>query len=260
MKLNLSLKQSNDRAKIFGIILIIIGIGFLFNPTSLNIKIAFASILIGIFMIFMITEKTVPEKISTAQIKGDLNAVKKIIRQLNLDGNAVFLPKSEILNEERILIPPNDSGVIKVPNINDDHVFLTGPDGKNLGISIPPSGLKLLNEIEKEGIFENTGIENIEEKLQKFVGMDLLKSVSLKRQQYGWDLELERPIFCPRDQNFCRQYPCPTCSAILTAITRIMSDALTASNKILRINSTTNNGRKTTFHLNFVDMRLKQGN
>lgn len=230
-------------------------LGYLFNPTPTNMKIGFASILVGTIAIFLITDRSVPKKISDANIEGNIDVVKKIIRELHFDGNAVFLLKSDILTEERILIAPNKTGIIKVPNINDDHVFLTGTDGRNLGISIPPSGLKLLKEIEKDEDFENTDMENIGEKLQKFVGMNLLKSVSFKKEQNGWKLELEKPIFCPNDQNLCRQYPCPTCSAVLTAIAR----ASNVSNQKLWIDNTTYNGKKITFHINFISKRTKQG-
>jgi len=259
LKRRFSITQSHIRAKIIGTIFIIIGIGFLlgyfFNPTPLNMKMGFASILVGTIMIFLITDRSVPKITSDANIEGSIDAVKKIIRELHLDGNAVFLPKSDILTEERILIPPNKAGIIKVPNIGDDDVFLTGTDGGNLGISIPPSGLKLLKEIEKDEDFENTDMGSIGEKLQKFVGMNLLKSVLFKKEQSGWKLELEKPIFCPNDQKLCRQYPCPTCSAVLTAIAR----ASNVSNQKLWINNTTHNGKKITFHINFINKRIKQG-
>jgi len=103
MKLHFLMRQPHVKAKIIGIILIAIGIVFLLNSTSLYIKIGFASILIGIFMIFMITERSIPKKISDAQIEGNLGLVKSITKELNLAGNAVFIPKSDILTEERIL-------------------------------------------------------------------------------------------------------------------------------------------------------------
>ena len=256
MKKQFSITQSHIRAKIIGIIFIAIGVIFFINPTSLDIKIGFASILIGIFMIFMITEKSVPKKTSDAEIKGNLDAVKNIIRELHLDGHAIFLPKSDILTEERILIPPDKSGIIRIPNIDNNHVFLMGKDGKNLGVAIPPSGLNLLKELEKNEDFENNGVENIDEKLQKFVGMNLLTSISLKKLRSGFKLEMNKPLSCPNDQNLCTQYPCPTCSAVLTAISR----ASTASQKKLWINRTTHNGKKVTFYLNFIDQRSTQGN
>lgn len=215
-------------------------------------KIGFASIFIGLFMIFMITEKSIPKKASDAQIEGNMNVIKKIIKELNLNGNAVFLPKFDTLTEERILIPPNELGIIKIPIMNNNNVFLTGPNGENLGILIPPAGLKLLKEIENDEDFRNTDIENIEEKLQIFVGLNLLKSVSFKKQQNGWKLELDKPMFCNNGQNLEMQYPCPTCSAVLTAITR-------ALNEKIRIYSTTLDGEKITYNINFIRKRIKQG-
>lgn len=258
LKQYLSLKQPNITSRIIGIILIIIGLGFFigysFNPTLLYLKIGFASIIIGAFVILILSEQSFPKKTSDAKIEGNIDAVKKFIGEFQLDGNAIFLTKSDNLSEERVFIPPNKTGIIKISTIDNNHVFMTGSDGRNLGILIPPSGLKLLNEIEKYEDFKNADMRNIEEKLQKFVGMNLLKSISFKREESGWRLELERPIFCPNDEKLCRQYPCPTCSAVLTAIAR----ASNSIDKKLWINNTTNNGTKIRFYINFISKRKKQ--
>jgi hypothetical protein len=222
------------------------GISFFLNPTSLNIKIAFASILIGLFMIFMITEKTIPKNLSNAQMEGDINIAEKLISQMNLEGNAIFLPKSDTLSEERIFIPPNRLGLIKIPNIADNNIILKGKDNVNYGLSVPPSGLKLLEKIEKNIDFENTNFKSLEEKLQIFVGMDLLKSISFKKNKNGWRLEIDKPMFCNNGQSLHMQYPCPTCSAVITAITR-------SFNKKIRIYYvTTHEGQKVTYYLNFI--------
>lgn len=242
MKGRLILNQPHIKAKIIGLILISIGIFSLLNPIQFFIKIGFASILIGIFIIFMITERSIPEKISHAQIDGNQNVIKKILKELNLTGNAIFIPKSDILREERIFIPLNNSEV-SIPEIDDDFVFSTGNDGKSLGISIPPSGLKLLQEIEKETDFENTGNDEIEEKLQSFVGMNLLKSVSFKKDRDKWKLELEKPIICTDDPYICSKNPCPACSAVISAITK-------ASKKQIYIEDVIHNGKKMEFHIN----------
>jgi len=252
LKTHISFTQSHIRARIIGSILIVIGMIFLVNPTSLNIKIGFVSIFTGIFMIFMITEKSILEKISDAQVEVNSDTVKKILKDFNLKGNAVFLPKSDVLTEERILIPPNESGIIKIPNVAQNTIFLRGVNRENLGILIPPSGLKLLNEIDKEGTFENAGIENIEERLQIFVGMNLLKSVSLRKLQNGWYLVIEKPLFSSNGSDLHKQFPCPICSAIITAITRSL-------NQKLRIYHVTQNGEKIEFHLNIIKMRNNRG-
>jgi len=252
LKLYVLTNQPYIRAKIIGAILIAMGIIFLLNPTDLNVKIGFTSIIIGIFMIVMITEKSIPKKISDAQAEGNLDIIKKMLKDLDLNGNAVFLPKSDILNEERILIPPNKEGVIEIPDIHNNALFLKGINGKNLGISIPPAGLKLLKEIDKEVKFENTEIENINEKLQIFVGMDLLKSVSFRKLQSGWSLEVTKPMFKNNGHNIHNQYPCPICSAVIIAVTRSL-------NEKMRIYNVTQNGDKIIFYLNIIKQKSKQG-
>lgn len=169
------------------------------------------------------------------------DVLEKIIREYNLSGNAVFLPKSKILSEERIYIPKNKSD-IKPPYIDDDSVLIKNTKKKILGLSLLPSGKKLLKEIEKEVDFEDIDIENVEGELWKFVSLNLLKSIHLEKHKGSWKLILEKPVFCRYDQNVCKQYPCPTCSAALTAITR-------ATKKKIRIKDTKIERKKITFDL-----------
>jgi len=248
LKIKLKLKQYNIGIKTIGIILTIIGLVFLSDPTSLNLKIGFASILIGILIVFVISIKITPQELCDKQINGNIEVVKKIIHELNLKGHAIIIPKTENLSEERIIIPPKNKKIAKIPNINNENVFLKGKNNKNLGIAIPPSGLQLLNHIEKRENFKITSIEDLEKKLQIFVGMDLVRSLTFKQNQYSWELVLEKPIFCSKDPTLCKQYPCPTCSAILVAMIRAMN------NPELRlvIKGVKQNGSKITFYLNFI--------
>ena len=254
MKIKIRLKHSNTAIKTIGIILTIIGLVFLLDPTTLNLKIGFAAILIGILIVFVISLKTTPEKIFDKIIKGNIETIEKIIKELKLKGNAILIPKTENLTEERIIIPTKNIEKAKIPNIKNENVFLRGKKNKNLGIAIPPSGLQLLNEIEKEEKFRITKIEDIDKKLQIFVGMDLIKYISFKQGQDFWALELEKPNFCPKNLELCKQYPCPTCSAILTAIIRAMNNP----DLRLIIKDVNENGSKIIFHLKFIKRKQKK--
>ena len=196
-------------------------------------------------MIFLITEKSIPIKISDALVVANIDTVKKLIKELNLQGNAVFLPKSENLSEERIFIPPNKSGTLKIPEINEDNIILIAQDGKTLGISVPPSGLKLINEIEKDDAFKNINIENLEEKLNLLIGLNLLKSISFKKQKNGWKLEIENLITYNDNYELYNQYPDPISSAVIIMITRVLKERI-------RIYNTNFNGKKINFHLNLI--------
>ena len=253
MKIKFSIPLSQIKSKLIGTTLIIIGcIIIIINQTTFYIKIGFSAILIGILAILILPGRIIPKTISDAQIEGDMEIIKKLIKELNLQGNAIFLPRPSNTSEERILIPPNKSRVIKIPKNAYEKVFLTGNNKKNLGISIPPSGLKLLEKLGENGSFENINIENIDEKLQRFKEMKLLNSVSFKGKQNEWKLEITKPhLFCPHDQTLCQQYPCPTCSALLTLISRMTNN----SDKRLWINNVKHNGEKVTFYLNFINKK-----
>lgn len=230
------LHERDVQAKIIGVAFIIIGLLLLLFRTALVLKFSFALIMIGVLMILLITEESVPRKISSAQIQGNLAFINRMINELKLAGNAVFLPKSRLLSEERVFIPAQKTTKSPIPYVDDDVVITKG------GLVVPPAGLTLLKKIEAEASFDHIGLENVEEKLQTFVGMNILKSVTLKKEPNGWKLELYRPEPCRVHQPTCDQYPCAACSAVLTAISM-------ASQEKIWIQETAREGNKTTFHL-----------
>jgi len=227
------LTQPHIRAKILGTTLLVTSIILFLYQTELTIKLGFATLLIGLFMIVMITEHTIPQHLSIAQITGNLNAVQKITENLNLTGNAIFLPKNQLRTQERIFIPLNNQ-TTHLPQIDDDLVFATGADGTSLGIAIPPSGLPLLNELNTETNFDTTDFDTIEEKLQTFVGHDLIKSIKLTTQQNHHTLTLDTPLGATTNSTLAAQYPSPTTSAILTAITRAAKQPLKITNMTIQ--------------------------
>ena len=225
MPIKQSLQQPHIRAKLFGTVLIILSLILIINPSDLTIKLGFTALLIGLFMIVMITERSIPQHLSTAQITGNLQAVQQITKHLNLEGNAIFLPKNNLRSQERIFIPLTNN-TTNLPKIDDDLVFATGTDGTSLGIAIPPAGLHLLNQLDTDADFEHADLDTIEEKLQTFVGHDLIKTIKLTKNQDTYTLHLDSLIGCTNHPNLARQYPCPTTSAILTAITRAVKQPI----------------------------------
>jgi hypothetical protein len=246
MKKTWSLHQPHIKAKIIGVSLLFTGAALLYYQTSLSIKLGLGCILIGLFSIVIISEKTIPETISNTQIQGPLQAIQKIISQLNLKGNAIFLPQNSIQNQQKIYIPVQNNDASALPDIDDELVFFTGSNNTSLGISLPPSGSLLLEELEKETTFTNTAFDELEAKLQLFVGKDLFQSIALKKINTTIQIKINKPLNCPSNPSFCTQYPCPPCSAALSAICK-------ATQQKLRIDSVQQKGKKTIFHLSMQE-------
>ena len=202
-------------------------------------------------MMIFISQRYIPAATSDAKVKGGIKSIYRIIIQLGLKGNCVFIPKSKQLNEERIFIPPNHEGNIKIPKITDDTSILKDRNGSCIGLLLPPSGLDLLDEIDKEKDFENTSLKNIESNLKKFIGIDLYKSISLSKILNGYKLELEvdNPDFCFKNRRLCRQYPCPICSAVLTAISR----STISTEKRLWVKDVHHKGSMVVFFIHFLE-------
>jgi hypothetical protein len=234
-----SLRQPYIRARILGSIFILVSIPLFLLQEDLYLKLGFTSLFIGLFMIVMITERTTSQHLSDAQVKGTLDSTRSIIKELNLKGNAIFLPISSTRQTERMFIPL-DKKHVKLPPLDDTLVFSTGLDGHSMGISVPPAGLPLLEKVEEDTSFTEATLDTIEEALQGFVGMNLASKLVVKQTDQDYKLELTRPLFCSHHDQ-CAQYPCPTCSAVLTAITR-------AAKAPIQITDTTHNGKTTTFH------------
>lgn len=239
MKRYFTINKPRTRTEIIGLALILLGICFLFIPSNLNIKLSFTSILIGVFWIFLVNEKSIPKNISDTQNQGAFDAIEILLR--GVSGNAIFLPKSKILSEERIYIPQKNSED-ELPYIDRSSALIEKSKMEILGLSLPPSGLKLLKEIEKEVNFKDIGIEKVEENLKKFIGLNLVSSIILKKHKGAWQLIITKPLSCTSNQNFCRRYPCPTCSAAITAIVH-------ATNKTIKITDAAIDGKKITFDL-----------
>jgi len=72
--------------------------------------------------------------------------------------------------------------------------------------------------------------------------MNLFNKITFEKEKDIWELNLEKPIYCQKDPELCSQYPCPSCSAVIAAITK-------ASGKKIQIKKAIYNGKKTTFHL-----------
>jgi hypothetical protein len=246
MKKNWSLHQPHIKAKILGLLLLLLGSALLYYQTTLSIKLGLGCILIGLFSIVMISEKTIPENISNTQIQGPLQAIQQIISQLNLKGNAIFLPQNNKQTTQKIYIPVQNNDTSPLPDIDDELVFSTGANNTSLGIFLPPSGETLLNELEKEIKFTNTPFDQIEEKLQIFIGKDLLQSITIKKNNTKLQIKINKPLNCTSNTNFCSQYPCPPCSAVLSAISK-------ATQKKLRIDTIQQKGKTTLFHLSIME-------
>ena len=94
MNLRQALKDPPVRAKIMGVILIVIGIYLIvFQQGNVYINIGFGAIFIGLFAIIVINERSVPKKIYDAHLKSNIEFIRSLINSLGLKGNGIYIQK-----------------------------------------------------------------------------------------------------------------------------------------------------------------------
>jgi hypothetical protein len=220
------------RAKLFGIILLGAGLFLiLFVKTDLYIKIGFCAIFIGLFALFVITEKMVSQDVLNAYVLTNVAHTNAILKNLNLDASAIYLPSNPSLNnEERVFIPLHATK-LRIPKIDRNKVFLTGADGTSMGVALIPSCIKLLEACEKETdiVISTLNIDAIDTTLTFLWNTVGIKNLSVRRTgkiiyvnfTHSTNYELCETIRRTYS-NTCTQFCCPICSAIVCSIVRCL--------------------------------------
>jgi hypothetical protein len=75
--LDFFIKSPHVRINIFGILIIIMGIVFYYNPTPLYLKISLTMIFIGYCLLFMHSKTPIPKRIGDSQTTRNMDAIKK---------------------------------------------------------------------------------------------------------------------------------------------------------------------------------------
>jgi len=218
-------------------------------------NLGFGGLFIGMFVIFVLTERTLPADIAQRQMHSHVRMTEELVSNLNLKGGAAYIPAKFALTREKVMVPATDKQ-LSLPIMTDDIVFSLGADKATLGIFLTPSGLDLLDGFERDlGVAnKDAGLEALEGNMQiAKLGLGLVKDFKIKERGGETILRIEHSAFddaCrtirATTPDVCRQVACPICSAFLTGIAR-------ASGKIVKVTSVENATDRIQFHMTLQD-------
>lgn len=224
---------------------------------GIYINLGFGGVFIGVFSIFVLTERAIPVDVAQRQALSAVRMTNELVTNLNLRGNAAYIPAKFALTREKVLIPATD-GSLSLPIMTDDLVFSLGADRSTLGIFLTPPGLDLLDGYEKDLEVSNkdVGLEALEGNLQiAKLGLGLVKDFKMKQRGDETILRVEHRAFYDACRtvrgtmpDVCRQAGCPICSAFLTGIAR-------ATGNIVKVVSVENSTDSIQFHLKLIEWK-----
>jgi hypothetical protein len=245
------------RPKLTGLFFILIGLALIMSrEDSLFQKIGFSAIFIGIFLIFIVTEKAIPKVLFDAQMLSNMELLHSIIKDQKLKGNGIYIPTGKNLSKERVFVPILENNNQYNFKLKDDTVFITeievgalskdrsvilsnsndtSPFKKtDVGVVFAPPGLEILESIEGEKgkTTKDLNIGELEKYLQIMIGgFEIIRDLSIKmdgeKNISVVITHLNYKDVCSKIYKdmgiICRQTGCPICSSILCALTRSLN-------------------------------------
>lgn len=211
---------------------------------------------LGMFGVFVLSERSVPVKLSGSQMLGSANMAHDFLAGLSLAGSASYLPAKNGLTKERVFLPAPVDGGVPPSAASDDLTVSPGKDGSTPGMLSKPLGLALLDAIQSESgtSLEGVGLEAAEGVLQVLKhDHGIIRDFHFKerdgrtvlRVEYKELLEACRTV--RKDMpDTCRQMACAGCACILTAVAR-------ATGKRIEVEQVDNSKDTVVFTLHLWD-------
>ena len=187
-------------------------------------------VFLGLFGVFVLSERSVPVKLSESQMLGSARMAHDVLAGLSLSGNASYLPAKNGLTKERLFLPAPIDGGVPPAVASDDLTVSPGKDGSTPGMLSEPLGLNLLDSIQSEGGtgLEGVGLEATEGVLQVLKhDHGVIRDFHFKERDGRTVLRVEYKELlgaCRKVRkdmpDTCRQMACAGCACILTAVAR----------------------------------------
>ncbi|WP_297437264.1 hypothetical protein [Thermococcus sp.] len=169
------------------------------------------------------------KKESVELVGGSYESIlERMVRNLALDGNAIFIPPYDNLPKGGLFVPLHEDFDLDLARLDENKVFLTDvPREKAMGLFLGPVGTPLVEKFEEhlEGPLNGIGSEAVES-----VASSVLKTLGLAEKVYieeeddTFRVIVDPSIECNVED--CEKTPCPICASVLLALAKGTNELL----------------------------------
>ncbi|HIJ17854.1 MAG TPA: hypothetical protein HA364_08780, partial [Thermoplasmata archaeon] len=89
------------------------------DQRAVMVNLAFGALFVGVFTIFVMTERTLPADIAQRQMMSQVRLTNELVENLNLKGSAAYIPAKYALTREKVMIPAT-ANTLSMPIMTDD--------------------------------------------------------------------------------------------------------------------------------------------
>ncbi len=194
----------------------------LFKENTGLVNMGLAGLFLGVVVFAFKRAGYVKRDALTSVMNSYRELLKRIVLDLGLEGNAVYIPPYENLPDGGTFIPLREDFILSLGKLDEETVFLTNVSSeREMGLSIRPTGSDLVKMFEdySEGPLEGIGPEGIENVAGAVLrSLNLVKGVYIEENEDRFKI-IVRPDF-PCNPKDCEQVACPVCSSILLALAK----------------------------------------
>jgi len=222
--------------RLASLILIMIGLGILiYGAVHTNqslVNLGLAGIFLGIIVFTFKTSEYVKRESLDNLVLPYVKMLQKIVRDLGLEGKAVYIPPYENLPEGWTFIPLHEEFDLDLGRLDEETVFLTNVGNeRQMGLSIRPLGLDLLRKYEEhlEASLEGANYKEVESVSSSVLrALDLARGIYIEEQGKEFRI-IVSPVnkeVCRKNIDYCDQIACPICSSILLSLAKATNEVI----------------------------------
>ncbi len=196
------------------------------NSNQSQINLGFAGLFLSFVVFTFKSKEYVKREALDNLILPYVNMIKKMVDDLGLEGNALYIPPYENMPEGGTFIPLHKDFDLDLGRMDEDTVFLTNvANERQMGLVIRPTGAELVKKFEEhfEGSLDGEGYATVESVSSSVLrALDLAKGVHIDENKEGFRIVVKptNTEICRASIEGCNQVACPVCSSILLALAK----------------------------------------
>ncbi|WP_457590271.1 hypothetical protein [Geoglobus sp.] len=199
------------------------------NGNQSMINAGIGGIFLGVVLMTFSTSEYVKADALAAAITSHQELARKLVRSLEIENSAVYIPPYENLESGGLYIPLHRDFQLNLAALDEDVVFLTDAGReKEMGLVLPVPGKDLVRMFEEYSETEISGLDiyAVESSSSVLRSLGLAKSVSADMSEEEIRVYVDDVKYRDLCSESCRQIPCPVCGSVLLAIAKGLNELI----------------------------------
>ena len=199
--------------------------GFLsVNPGYINLGIA--GMFLSAVLLVLKSSKYVKREAVDVVLKSQMELFDALLKNLKLEGNALYLPPYENLPKGGIFVPLHENFELDPARFDEETLFVTDvPNDRAMGLLLSSIGEELVEKYEEHLEGPITTVPELESASSSVLRtLGLAKRVYIEEKGDRIRIVVNPEFLC--DPRHCEKMPCPVCASVLRGLAKATGEVI----------------------------------